>query len=95
MADQIASLAEWREHVAAIEAADPGFWKRHHARAMSRLHGGYQFGYEIEGYGTVVGHCTQHKPHQSEADAIECGRRFLAGKPPRLVDRMPWRRTKR
>lgn len=94
MADKIQTLKEWQAHVSSIREAAPGFWKRHPVRAMRRIRGGYQFGYEVEGYGTVVGHCTQHRPHKRQAEAAECGRRFLAGEAPRLVDRMPWRRVR-
>lgn len=94
MPDRIFDIGEWREHFAEVERDAPGFWKRHPLRAMARVRGGYQFGYEIEGYGTVVGHCASHRPHKTAGDAASCGQRFLRGEPARLIDRMPWRRER-
>ena len=87
----------WDEHVVRMAERVPGFWARNRLRAMFRLYGdrGYQFGYEIGGYGTVVGYCNNHKPHATEAEALECGRRFLSGEPEPIKQRMPWRRSNR
>lgn len=80
-------LTEFKARQSRMLESCPGFFDRHPLRAMRRLRDGrYQFGYEIGGYGTVVGHCVVHS-HKTEAGAEECGRRFLAGLPPRR-----WRR---
>ena len=79
----LSTLDGWNAHCARmLDAAGPGFFDRNRLRAMRHLDGYYQFGYEIGGYGTVVGHCVHHT-HKTEVGAAECGARFLAGLPPR------------
>lgn len=89
----------WDEHVVYMnDNASPGFWNYTPLRAMGLLrHPGYQFGYEIGGYGTVVGYCYHHEPHPTRAGAMECGRRFLNGEPELLKDRLrrPIKRRRR
>lgn len=95
MSDKIITLDAWDEHVVAMEETAAGFWERQRLRAMFNLFlRGYQFGYEIAGYGTVVGYCATHEPHPDEAGALECGRRFLNGEPELRKDRKRRRRKR-
>lgn len=70
--------------------ADRASWfESYPLRGMRETYTGrYQFGYEIAGYGTVVGHCCWHS-HRTREAAEDCGRRFLAGKA-----RRRWRRLR-
>lgn len=70
-----------------MERNAPGFYRRHPNGPISRRGGGWQYGHEIEGHGTVVGHCKNHRPHKTAAQAADCGSRFEAGLTPRLIDR--------
>lgn len=90
--EHVCKLEDWDEHVVYMnDNASPGFWNYTPLRAMGLIgHPGYQFGYEIGGYGTVVGYCNHHEPHPTASGAMECGRRFLNQEPELLRDR--WRR---
>ncbi|MCT7369445.1 hypothetical protein [Mycolicibacterium llatzerense] len=77
------TLAKWREHKAEMTDYRSGYFEDYPLYAMRRSYDGrYQFGYEIVGHGTVVGHCCHHA-HKSRTKAEKCGRRFLSGQPPR------------
>lgn len=94
----LSTLDGWNEHCAYMESVSSGFWVRNPLRVLTYLGDPvrcYQFGYEIEGYGTVVGHCRNHKRHKTAQAAFECGQRFLEGKPPRWQDRLPWMKETR
>lgn len=64
-----------------MEERNEGYRRRNPLRPMSRIHGGWQWGSEIQGYGSVEGYCVDHKPHKTKARAAACGSRFLAGIP--------------
>lgn len=75
------TLDKWRQAQAWAVDQREDWFTAYPLRGMRRRHDGrYQFGYEIAGYGTVVGHCCHHS-HKSRGAAEDCGRRFLAGKP--------------
>lgn len=95
--EHICDRDDWDAHVVYMEENSPGFWDIYKLRAMyelrTRTRNHYRFGYEIQGYGTVVGYCGHHEPHPTEQSALECGRRFLNGEPELLRDR--WRRARK
>lgn len=94
-ASDLSTLDGWNRHIYDMEMAEPGFWERNPVRVITHLNSWprrYQFGYEIAGYGTVIGHCRHHKKHKTPESAFICGQRFLAGKPPLWRDRLPWMR---
>lgn len=79
----IRTVEDFEATMARIEEMAPGFQRAHPLRGMFNLaEGGYQFGYEVCGYGTVVGYCADHV-HATRDGAEECGTRFFAGEPPR------------
>ena len=88
MSKHIATLEEWHTYREAMEADNPGFFQRNRLRAL-RAFGDYyyQFGYEVAGYGTIVG-CTHR--HKTKERAEACGRRVLAGIPTWHI----WRKRK-
>lgn len=61
-----------------------GFFDRYPIRAIKRIRGGYQWGYEICGYGTVLGYCENHE-HKTRERAARCGARYEAGIPSWMV----------
>lgn len=82
----IDTLGKWQEW--AFDQRE-SYFADYPLRGMMRLHDGrYQFGYEIAGYGTVVGYCCHHS-HKTRESAEDCGARFLAGKPPNWWWRLP------
>lgn len=85
----IDTLDKWQKEEAWAISQREDWFTTYRLRALMRLHDGrYQFGYEIAGYGTVVGHCCHHS-HKTQQAAEGCGQRFLAGKPPRWWWRLP------
>ena len=62
------------------------FFQRHPIGTIGLIRGGWQYGYEIEGYGTVLGYCLRHRPHNTREQAAKCGARYEAGQPARFVD---------
>lgn len=81
--DRIDTLAEWKAHAARMCEVREDWFTEYPLYGMRRSRDGvYQFGYEIVGNGTIVGHCSHHV-HKSRSAAEDCGRRFLAGQPPR------------
>lgn len=98
---ELDTLDGWTAYRESMESISEGFWRRWRPRIMTHLyyqtkHGKnrlrYQFGYEIHGYGTVVGHCRHHRPHRTMGGAGACRDRFLAGKPDIWWNRLPWMR---
>ena len=64
------------------EYAGGGFWRRNPIHAIKRIRGGWQYGYEIGGYGTVFGYCKWYAhEHKTEQEALDCGARYEAGIP--------------
>ncbi len=89
----ISTLDGWNAHVKYMEERAPGFWEANPPRVIIHMTAGkrcYQFGYEIAGYGTIIGHCRHHKRHATPESAFLCGHRFLSGKPPLWRYRLPW-----
>lgn len=93
------TLEGWKDYQRSMEAISPGYFSRWRPRILTYLYYvtrrgttrlRYQFGYEIHGYGTVVGHCRNHKPHRTVAGAARCRDRFLSGEPDSWWNRMPW-----
>ena|SRR6187431_221110 len=83
---EVLGKAENEEH-AANERDLPGFYARNPKRVIERIAGGYQYGFEIGGYGFIVGWCKLHRPHKTRLGAVACGKRFEDGRPPRVIDR--------
>lgn len=83
--DLVDTFEKWRRHQAWAVDRRKDWFSAYPLRGMGRrADGRFQFGYEIGGYGTVIGHCCHHS-HRSREAAEDCGERFLAGKPPQWL----------